>query len=336
MQRRTHLEGIAQLRRCGPQARGCESREGGRIRLTVRHGLQHAARADAEQVRHDTGDLDVRLLEQCLQPVLKLHAVPRDLVLPPHDGAPEPLLSVGHKAQGQLRRDQPFHQPLRIRKVLLPTAGPAIRLRLREMERARQARRTGARAPLWPPVLLQGFPHRPPVLRGRFHDDFLDLLLDEPTGPRAQVGRRCPDLLACEVEVAVDLDVGNHDRQHLLVDVNSRDSVRHGSPPGGTESVPRRINQGRELSVGLLGAPSAQLFGQSRTLRIKQLLGLTGATGWFDLAVPAATIMHTLIFIVFGGPEAYLNSCGNRPVRRASQINEMKSATCKDEPVLSA
>jgi hypothetical protein len=82
--------------------------------------------------------------------------------------------------------------------------------------------------------------------------------------------------------------------------------------------VPRRINQGRGLSRVRFGLSDAQLFGQSRTLRIKQLLGLTGSTGWFDLAVPAGTIVHTPIFIVFRGPQAYLNSCGNRPVRRAN------------------
>ena len=99
MQRRTRLEGIAQLRRCGAQARGREPCEGDRIGFTVGQGLQHAASA-AEQVRHDTGDLDVRLLEQRLQPVVKLHTVPGDLVLAPHHGSPEALLRVGHEAQG--------------------------------------------------------------------------------------------------------------------------------------------------------------------------------------------------------------------------------------------
>ena len=86
--------------------------------------------------------------------------------------------------------------------------------------------------------------------------------------------------------------------------------------------MPRRINQGRGLSRVRFGLSDAQLFGQSRTLRIKQLLGLTGSTGWFDLAVPAGTIVHTSIFIVFRGPQAYLNSCGNRPVRRANSLRD--------------
>ena len=238
------------LRR-GAQARGRERREGGRIGFAVRQRLQHAAGADAQQVRDEAGHLDVRFLEQRLQSVVELHAVAGDLVLAAHHGPPEPLLGVGHKAQGQLLRDQAFHQPLRIREVLLAAAGPTIRLRLGEMERAREARRTVARPALRPPVLLQRFPHRPPVLRGRFHHDFLDLVLDQPVGQRAQIGRRGPDLLAFEVEVAVDLDVGHHDRQHLLVHVDSRDPVRHRPLLAGAESVPRRISQGRGLSSAL-------------------------------------------------------------------------------------
>jgi hypothetical protein len=76
-------------------------------------------------------------------------------------------------------------------------------------------------------VLLQGLPHGPPVLRGRLHDHFFDLVLDQPVGQSAQRGRRRADLLAFEVEIAVDFDVGHHHRQHLLVDVNARDPVRH-------------------------------------------------------------------------------------------------------------
>jgi hypothetical protein len=60
---------------------------------------------------------------------------------------------------------------------------------------------------------------------------------------------------------------------------------------------------------GRVGPRDAQSFGQSRTLRIKQLLGVTGSTGWFDLAVPTAPIVPSAIFIVFRGPQAYLNSC---------------------------
>ena len=58
----------------------------------------------------------------------------------------------------------------------------------------------------------------------------LDLVLDQPVGQTTQIGRRRADLQALEVEVVIDFDVGDHDRQHLLVDVNSRDPVASASP----------------------------------------------------------------------------------------------------------
>ena len=81
------------------------------------------------------------------------------------------------------------------------------------------------------PVLFQGFPYRPPVLRGRLHDRFLDLVGDEVVGECASVGRRCSDLVAFEMEVAVDIDIGHDDGQHLLVDVNSRRSGTASASP---------------------------------------------------------------------------------------------------------
>jgi hypothetical protein len=154
----------------------------------------------------------------------------------------------GTKLKRQLLGDQALHQPLGIRKVFLTTTGASIRLRLGEVQRPREATRVRSFPTLRPPVLFQRFPDRPPILRGRLHDDFLDPVLDQPVGQAAQIGRCRSDLLALEVEIAIDLDVGHHHRQHLLVDVNSRDSVRHRSLLGRAESVPRRINQGRGLS----------------------------------------------------------------------------------------
>ena len=305
----------------GTQARGRECREGGRIGFTVRQRLQHAAGADAEQVRHEAGHLDVRFLEQGLQPILELHAIAGDLVLAAHHGAPEPLLGVGHEAQGELLRDQAFHQPLRIGEILLAPAASTIRLRLGEMERAREPRRAVTRAAPGTPVLFQGFPHRPPVLRGRLHDDFLDLVLDQPVGEATQVGRRRADLLALEVEIAVDLDVGHHDRQHLLVDVNSCDPVRHRPLLLGAESVPRRISQGRELSPGLARTRTTLNYSvnharsgpNSCSASIAPLANL-------DLAAPSPPFCPiATIFILFRGPAGpAATSCGNRPVRRAS------------------
>lgn len=53
-------------------------------------------------------------------------------------------------------------------------------------------------------------------------------MLDQLVGQATQIGRNRADLLTLEVEVAIDLDLGHHDRQHLLVDVNSRDGRRRG------------------------------------------------------------------------------------------------------------
>ncbi len=123
------------------------------------------------------------------------------------------------------------------------------------------------------------------VLRRRLHDDVLDLALDQPVGQAAQIGRRRPDLLALEVRVAVDLDVGHHDGQHLLVHVNSRDPVRHRSLLGERRAC--LVASVRVASYpGSHRSPhDAQWFTQSRTLRTAQLLGLNSSTGWFDLGL---------------------------------------------------
>jgi hypothetical protein len=97
-------------------------------------------------------------------------------------------------------------------------------------------------------MLFQGFPHRPPRLRGRLHPDFVDLVFDQPVGQATEVARRRADLLPFELEVTVDFDVGHRDGPHLLGAVYSRDPVRHRPLLVGAERVPRRINQGRELS----------------------------------------------------------------------------------------
>jgi hypothetical protein len=73
-------------------------------------------------------------------------------------------------------------------------------------------------------------------------------VFDQPVGQATELDRRGANLLTFELEVAVDFDVGDRDGQHLLVDVYPRDPVRHRPLLVGAESVPRRINQGRELS----------------------------------------------------------------------------------------
>jgi hypothetical protein len=60
-------------------------------------------------------------------------------------------------------------------------------------------------------MLFQGFRHRPPVLRGRLHHDFIDLVFDQPVGQATELDRRGANLLTFELEVAVDFDVGDRD-----------------------------------------------------------------------------------------------------------------------------
>ena len=91
-------------------------------------------------------------LEERFQPIVELNAAARDLVLAPHDGPPEALFGVGHEAQGELLRDQPLHQTFGVRKVLLAPDGPAIRLRLCEVERPREWARAVAGPTLRSPV----------------------------------------------------------------------------------------------------------------------------------------------------------------------------------------
>jgi hypothetical protein len=64
----------------------------------------------------------------------------------------------------------------------------------------------------------------------------------------------------------------------------------------------------------------AQLFGQSRRLRIKQLLGLNGSTGSLR-SRRSRRYSDALIFMAFRGPQAQVNQLRNRPVPRASLIN---------------
>ena len=84
--------------------------------------------------------------------------------------------------------------------------------------------------------------------------------------------------------------------------------------------MPRHISQGRGLSW-FPGEPhDAQLFVQSRTLRIKQLLGLTGSTGLIRSHRSRRPYSAAPIFIAFRGPEAHPNRCGNRPEHPATRI----------------
>lgn len=187
------------------------------------------------------------------------------------------------------------------------------------MKRAGEARGALAHAASGSPVLFERVPHRPPVLRGRLHDHFLDILRDQPLGQFTQIGRRRADLLLREVKVAVDFAVGHDDRQHLLVDVNSRDPVRH-------RALLRERRACLVVSVrvascrGAQASPyDAQSFDQSRTLRTKQLFGLHGSTGSIRSRRSRSAIVTPRRFSwAFAGRRPRLTSCGVRPARTAN------------------
>lgn len=101
-------EGIAQLLRRGTQSGAAEGGDRSRIGLARGDGAEHAPRTRAEQVRHQRGHFDMRFLEEGLEAILQLDAIPRQLILAPGHRAPETLRDIRHKAEGQLVRDQPF------------------------------------------------------------------------------------------------------------------------------------------------------------------------------------------------------------------------------------
>ena len=75
--------------------------------------------------------------------------------------------------------------------------------------------------------------------------------------------------------------------------------------------MPGHITQGRELSPR---RSDAQLLGQSRTRRVKQLLGLTCSMANLDLAAPSAVILPNLRFSCpFAGLQAQLEPVADRP-----------------------
>lgn len=70
--------------------------------------------------------------------------------------------------------------------------------------------------------------------------------------------------------------------------------------------MPRRISQVAGCRRCPVGLNDAQLFGQSRTLRIKQLLGLDGSTGSLR-SRRSRRYSDALIFMAFRGPQAQVN-----------------------------
>ena len=149
-----------------------------------------------------------------------------------------------------------------------------IGLRLRQMQRSGL---TASACPLLAyrfPIPFQCFPPGFPVLGRRFHDHFLDLLLEQPCSQRSQLLRVAAKLSSLKVELTIDFHVRHNHGQHFFVNIDSRYPVSHKPLLAGAESVLRLHEPGLRAVAAPSGEDNdAQLFAQTRTLRIRQSNG---------------------------------------------------------------
>ena len=148
--------------KCGSATSRCLPDEPGSTISSIRLD----GRVEEWAARHGTGGRAVRG-SSCARVLLGLGADGRPTFLiadPLAENLPDQTAqSVGDGADrlslAEAWRGRPaFHQPFRIGEVLLAAPGPAIRLRLGEMERAGKARRAVARTASGAPVLCHGSP----------------------------------------------------------------------------------------------------------------------------------------------------------------------------------
>ena len=201
----------------------------------------------------------------------------RQLELAARDGAPQALLGVRHEAQGQFLRHEAFDQPVRIRKIALAPAAPAIRLRLREVQRPPPRRRRDPGRPMGLPVPLQHLPHGAPILRRRFHHDFLNLLRHQPGGQLPELARAGAHPPTRELIPARHGDIGDHHGQHPLVYINPGNAVRHHTSLRPEWSACQiLVTQAHRLPDREGPAPNYSL---NDSRRISQFYGLHTSTG---------------------------------------------------------
>src|SRR5580700_3899024 len=138
-----------------------------------------------------------------------------------------------------------------------------------------------------PPGSFPLLPERLPILRRRLHDYFFGLLLDEPRSQRSQLFRVAAKHPSLKLVFAFDFNVGHNYSQHLLVNIDSRYPVRHRlllAGSGERAAITLTRVAGYRRSPG--EDNDAQLFAQTRTLRIRQMDGLELSTDKRDLAAP--------------------------------------------------
>src|SRR5208337_3273493 len=157
------------------------------------------------------------------------------------------------------------------------------------------------------PVSLQRVPNWFPILRRRFHDYFLGLLLEQPCGQRSQlfgVAAKHPPL---KPELTVNFHVRHNYGQHLFMNINSRYPVRHklllaGSGERAAVTLTRvagyrrspRGEQRRPIIRSITHAPD-------QTILRSQLLQRE-----FDLAAPGRCYLTSTSFSSWPGAESVL------------------------------
>ena len=230
MEVRARAERITQLVGCRVQTLTRQRGQPRGIRFAIRERLQHAARTGAEQIGNETRELQMRFLQQTLQPVLQLDAIARDLMLPPHHCPPEALLRDPAQSSGSARRPR--------------AASPTVR---------HPENRASAHEPLdsIAPAPDEGAGHGP---ASRIDDcgcqsrssvshtgrqycavDSITTSSTSCVTSQSASPRRSPGwshLPPYKLVLAIDRDVRDHHCQHLLVYIDSRNSVRHGRSPG--------------------------------------------------------------------------------------------------------
>src|ERR1700736_169737 len=99
------------------------------------------------------------------------------------------------------------------------------------------------------PIPFQCFPHGFPVLRCRFHDHFLDFLLEQPGSQPSQLFGVATEHPPLKLILPVDFNVRDNYRPHPFMNIDSPYPVSHNVSPGREwRACCSYTNQGHGLS----------------------------------------------------------------------------------------
>jgi hypothetical protein len=145
-------------------------------------------------------------------------------------------------------------------------------------------------------------------LRGRFHDDFRNVLFKQPCSEPSQFVRTGPYPPPFELVLALDFDIRHHHRQHLLVHIDSRNSVGHRLLLAGAESVPTLHYSESRATAGSTEETTAPTYslnyarsGSDRVHDFDFAIGSSISPLHADTILPNSAP----IFMSFRGPQAH-------------------------------